>query len=105
MIKKGVLFKAEDGVVETVEDDLVPSPAEDQIRHGNLILEGGSEGALASFPEGLFDLPPDPRNSPNLCSEVAGYFHGGIEHVPDECGVLHDLVGLANQLDLLEDLG
>ena len=99
-----VLLVGEDGIVVSLKDDFVPCSAEDEVGHRYFILKSGSKGSLPALPECLLDLSPDSRNGANLRPDVAGNFDGGIEHALDECSVLHDLEGLANQLDLLHYL-
>ena len=102
-ITKCLLLVGEDRIVVSLKDDFVPSSAEDNVRHQDLVLESSSERALASLLAHLLYLSPDPRNRSDLGSDVVRHFHRRVEHAFDEGGVLHDFQGFADEFDFLHD--
>lgn len=92
-----------DWVVKSVWLHAVPGPQEDDVGHEDLVLEGGAEVAFR-FAEGAFDLSPNAGDGTDGCSFEFGDLDGGAEHVANEGGVAEDLIGLAGQLEFLDDL-
>lgn len=93
-----------DGVVEAVGFDGVPGAEEDDVAHKDFVLEGGTEVAFW-FAEGALDLTSYTGDGADACAFELCDFEGRLEHVFDEGRVFEDLVGMAGELELLDDFG
>mmetsp|Transcript_16919 Transcript_16919/g.40557 ORF Transcript_16919/g.40557 Transcript_16919/m.40557 type:complete len:204 (+) Transcript_16919:728-1339(+) len=80
---------------------LDPRPQEDDVRGQQLVLERGSEHTVLAL-DRLLDLASDPAHRPNRSALELSHFQSAGEHAFDEAGVLEDLFGLADQLQLLD---
>lgn len=92
-------------VAESGDVHLVPGLAKHDVALQDLVLEGRSEAALAGpLFDVLLDLAADAADRPDLGPGELGHLKLAVEHALDEGGVLVDLEGLADELELLHDL-
>ena len=92
-------------VAEAGDLHLVPGLAEHDVALQDLIFEGSPEASLTCpFLHVLLDLTADTTDCADLCACELSDLELAIEHALDEGGVLVDLKGLTDKLELLHDL-